>query len=83
MKATWKPSWVIEAREPAFIGPDEEGSTIKMTSHGTQKYLWGNVPAIDVVNLQRNEGVDFAADLHLLFAGGYSFLIFHQSLTPV
>ncbi|KAL8762580.1 MAG: hypothetical protein Q9184_001434 [Pyrenodesmia sp. 2 TL-2023] len=31
------------------------------------KYLWGNVPAIDVLNLQGNEGLDYTGDFRLLF----------------
>lgn len=81
MKAAWRPSWVIEAREPAFIGVGEEGPFVDMVSHGRQKYLWGNVPAFDLLNLQQNEGVDFAKDLRLLFAGGYCFFVLYQSLT--
>ena len=74
MKETWKPSWVVEARQPAFIGSDEEGpSFVGSISYGKQKYLWGNVPAVDLLNLQQNEGVDYAEDLRLLFAGGYLF----------
>lgn len=68
MKVTWEPSWAVKAREPAFIG--SEGSPlVDMASHGRKKYLWGNVPAIDLLNLQQNEGVDFTEDLRLLFAG--------------
>lgn len=36
---------------------------------GTIKYLWGNIPAVDVVKLEENEGKDFAQPLSLLFAG--------------
>ena len=71
MKTTWKPSWVVEAREPAFIGAGNEGQPVDMVSYGRQKYLWGNVPALDLLNLQQNEGVDFDGDLRLLFAGDY------------
>lgn len=81
MRVTWRPSWVVEAREPAFIRGDEEGPFVDMVSHGSQKYLWGNVPALDLLNLQQNEGVDFAEDLRLLFAGGYYFVMLYQSLT--
>ena len=83
MKATWRPSWIVEGREPAFIAGDEEGPIVDMVSHGRQKYLWGNVPALDLLNLQQNEGIDFAEDLRLLFAGGYCFLMFFQSLTRI
>lgn len=68
MKATWRPSWVVEARRPAFIN-DDQNQFVDMLAHGRQKYLWGNVPAIDILNLQQNEGVDFTGDLRLLFAG--------------
>ena len=81
MKDTWRPSWVVEARQPAFIASDNEGPFVGQISHGRQKYLWGNVPAIDLLNLQRNEGVDYAEDLRLLFAGGYLLLVLYQSLT--
>ena len=66
MKVAWRPSWDVEARHPAFINKD--GGPL-ITSHGREKYLWGNVPALDLLNLQQNEGVDFAEDLRLLFAG--------------
>ena len=58
----------MEKRQPAFIGGDE-GPHVDQVSHGQQKYLWGNVPALDLVKLQQNEGADFAGDLRLLFAG--------------
>ncbi|CAO1606373.1 hypothetical protein XANCAGTX0491_009870 [Xanthoria calcicola] len=83
MKATWRPSWIIEAREPAFIGGGEEAPIVDMVSHGKQKYLWGNVPALDLLNLQQNEGFDFTEDLRLLFAGGYSSLKLYQPLIPI
>lgn len=34
-----------------------------------RKYLFGNVPALDVVSLERNEGIGYRGDLTLLFAG--------------
>ena len=40
-----------------------------MAAFGGQYYLWGNVPALDVLNLKDNEGVnDVERDFHLLFA---------------
>lgn len=41
---------------------------------GGQKYLWGNVPAFDILRLGSNEGEGYSGDLHLLFAGKYSFI---------
>lgn len=72
MKVTWRPSWDVEAGQPAFIS--DEGPPVDFASHGRQKYLWGNVPALDLLNLQQNEGVDSAGDLRLLFAGDYCFV---------
>lgn len=40
-----------------------------MTIFGAKKYLWGNVPAYDVVQLSANEGKAYSRDLRLLFAG--------------
>ena len=78
MRLTWRPSWVVEARQPTFIG-----LSVDMVAHGSKKYLWGNVPALDILNLQKNEGIDFAGDLRLLFAGGYCFVMLYQSLTLI
>ncbi|KAI8955701.1 hypothetical protein F4801DRAFT_600911 [Xylaria longipes] len=67
MKETWKPRWVAENRPPIFIGdriPDQ-------AMFGAVKYLWGNVPAIDVIQLDQNEGVDFQSPINLLFAESY------------
>ncbi|KAI1653498.1 hypothetical protein F4813DRAFT_374473 [Daldinia decipiens] len=58
----WQPSWVEENRVPAFMG-----SSHTHESYGPNKYLWGNVPAIDVIQLKDNEGVDFKNPLNLLF----------------
>ncbi|KAL9129400.1 MAG: hypothetical protein Q9217_002131 [Psora testacea] len=83
MRAKWRPSWIVEAREPAFIGGDKDGPVFDMVSYGTQKYLWGNVPALDLLNLQQNEGVDFAEDLRLLFAASGDIRNMVKSLTGV
>ncbi len=31
--------------------------------------MWGNMPALDVLNLERNEGCEEGRDYALLFAG--------------
>ncbi len=36
---------------------------------GGMKYLWGNVLAIDVLQLGSNEREDYQKDIRLLFAG--------------
>lgn len=57
----------MEGRQPAFI--TAEGSDIRITPYGAQKYLWGNVPALDLLNLKQNGGVEFAGNFRLLLAG--------------
>lgn len=65
-KPTWEPSWEVENRTPSFvIGEDD----VSMATFGGLKYLWGNVPAMDIFKMERNEGVSYAKDLRILFAG--------------
>jgi hypothetical protein len=68
-KETWQPAWILEKRKPAFVGdgpPNIFGGT---------KYLWGNVPAFDILKLASNEGEAYTGDLRLLFAGLYSIIL--------
>lgn len=55
----------MENRVPDFVGGDYK----EYTSFGGRKYFWGNMPAIDILGLQRNEGLGFGEDCRLLFAG--------------
>ncbi|KAK1624557.1 hypothetical protein BDP81DRAFT_437802 [Colletotrichum phormii] len=59
----WQPDWVLENRAPAFIGNGHPQVT-----YGAGKYLWGNVPAFDVLQLNANEGVSYDEQVRLLFA---------------
>lgn len=61
----WRPQWVQERRQPAFVG--DTGPPL--VSHGTRKYLWGNMPSVDIVKLDENEGSSYDQDLKILFAG--------------
>ncbi|KAF5564049.1 hypothetical protein FPANT_14199, partial [Fusarium pseudoanthophilum] len=61
-KKSWEPEWVVQGREPAFIGP-----RINVT-FGGKKYLFGNVPALDVLQLPSNEGEAYEGQLRLMFA---------------
>lgn len=71
MKETWQPAWEREGREPAFLGPTLPGmlGQVKFGSLARSKYLWGNMPAFDLVQLKTNEGADYDKPLSLLFAG--------------
>ncbi|KAH0425491.1 hypothetical protein CcaCcLH18_10950 [Colletotrichum camelliae] len=62
-KKDWQPDWVLENRAPAFVGDGPP-----QTAFGGRKYLWGNVPAFDVLQLGANKGVSYNKQLRLLFA---------------
>ena len=66
-KKNWRPQWDLENREPAWA----TGSASRNwhNTFGENKYLWGNVPAIDVLRLDHNEGHGYQHGLSLLFAG--------------
>ncbi|KAF2174400.1 hypothetical protein K469DRAFT_756748 [Zopfia rhizophila CBS 207.26] len=61
LKSTWQPGWELERRTPAFVGGRG------LIPFGGQKFLWGNMPAFDLVNLSSNEGMDYNGHLKLLF----------------
>ncbi|KAJ6465152.1 hypothetical protein C8R47DRAFT_991632 [Mycena vitilis] len=65
MDSSWQPAWTKERRAPAFVnnGPPH----IFFGTFGN--YLWGNVPAINCLQLGRNEGQRAASmDLKFCFA---------------
>ena len=75
----------MEDRSPTFVEDDSGDKTAPSsitTSFGKGKYLWGNMPAIDVLRIERNEGRDFGGDLWLLFAGKCSKEMGHTSKRP-
>ncbi|KAL7628839.1 hypothetical protein AAE478_000354 [Parahypoxylon ruwenzoriense] len=63
LKQNWRPQWETQARVPAFIG----GPRLH-TFNDQKKYLWGNMPAFDLLNLTSNEGTNYNKKLDLLFA---------------
>lgn len=67
LKPTWLPQWDIQRRPPAFVGHNVP--SLSTFNFKDSKYLWGNMPACDVLNLSGNEGTGFQSDVHLLFAG--------------
>jgi hypothetical protein len=60
----WQPEWRKQQREPAFSSEAAVNSRF-----GTEKWLWGNIPSVDVIKLGRNEGETYQQDLNVLFAG--------------
>ncbi|GFF81194.1 hypothetical protein IFM60648_05945 [Aspergillus lentulus] len=61
-KGTWQPAWLLENRKPSFIA---EGLGQQF---GTKKYLWGNIPASDILRLGSNEGEEYGGVIRILFA---------------
>jgi len=63
----WRLAWEREGRTPAWVRstPSRKGHN----PFGGNKYLWGNTPAIDILQLERNEGVPYVEHIALLFAG--------------
>ncbi|KAF9225919.1 hypothetical protein BS17DRAFT_777877 [Gyrodon lividus] len=67
----WKPAWINDGRTPTFIDKGNM-TTMEEFAHRFQEKLavglslWGNIPAMDIVNLQNNEK-DPGTDLSLAF----------------
>lgn len=67
LKSNWRPCWEREGHTPAFATPQQARNL--HNPFGETKYLWGNVPAVDVINLEHNEGRGFTGNFSVLFAG--------------
>ncbi|KAI0315993.1 hypothetical protein OF83DRAFT_1245784 [Amylostereum chailletii] len=67
----WRPRWVQEGREPSFIDGNERDSDTDWREEvhplGRGMSLWGNMPATDILNLPRNEGLS-PGNLAIAFA---------------
>ncbi|KAL5342064.1 hypothetical protein BJX70DRAFT_386470 [Aspergillus crustosus] len=62
----WQPAWVWENRNPAFVG----GEAHSQKGFGENKYVWGNVPAFDLLKLDSNErNESYDGGHRILFAG--------------
>ncbi|KZP04276.1 hypothetical protein FIBSPDRAFT_767683 [Athelia psychrophila] len=69
LKADWQPAWVTENRSPAFIGGGPPITQFGRRANQNATYVWGNVTAIDCLNVARNEGsAARSADFKLCFA---------------
>ncbi|KAJ2915807.1 hypothetical protein MD484_g4592, partial [Candolleomyces efflorescens] len=62
----WKPSWANEDRLPGFIEMDPKAPTLEKTLFDGGSSLWGNMPAVDLINLAGNEA-DAMKDFSLAF----------------
>lgn len=78
-KDKWQPAYYREGRQPAW-----ETNAAASNFHnpfGGGKYLWGNTPAMDVLKLEQNEGLGYAEDISLLFAGKSSAELVGHTIT--
>lgn len=66
-KSSWLPEWDRSNRNPAWAS--DTASRNLHNPFGSDKHLWGNTPAIDILQIERNEGLDYGDDVALLFAG--------------
>ncbi|KAF9239784.1 hypothetical protein BU15DRAFT_46298 [Melanogaster broomeanus] len=68
----WKPAWIVEGRQPTFIDKTNMSTAEEFARRFQEKLaiglsLWGNIPAMDIVNLPNNEK-ELNTDLSLAFA---------------
>ena len=64
MRPRYVPAWVREGRIPRFINNDAS-----FVSFGEKRFLWGNMPALDILKMKDSEGLeDLGRDISLLFA---------------
>ncbi|KZP09098.1 hypothetical protein FIBSPDRAFT_900738 [Athelia psychrophila] len=69
LKADWQPAWATENRQPAFINEGPQHVAFGRNANQNATYVWGNVTAIDCLNVARNEGsAARTADFKLCFA---------------
>ncbi|KIO33875.1 hypothetical protein M407DRAFT_17476 [Tulasnella calospora MUT 4182] len=66
----WLPSCDKEGRPPAYLTMDDSDTMPASPRFGTDRnYLWGDLPACDILNVPTNEGVSIKnQDLNLCFA---------------
>ncbi|KAG6915707.1 hypothetical protein DXG01_010301 [Tephrocybe rancida] len=57
INTAWRPAWIKQKRRPTFMDMDDSSSTTPTfaTFGLPYAYLWGNLPAIDCLNLPENE----------------------------
>jgi len=64
MATKYIPGWIKQGRLPSWVSDSEISSNF-----GVNQYLWGNMPAVDMLNIAQNECVgQVHRDIRLLFA---------------
>ncbi|CCL98321.1 uncharacterized protein FIBRA_00315 [Fibroporia radiculosa] len=58
-RSDWKPAWIVEGRQPEFISSSSSNNrSVHYETNANpleSMNLWGNMPAIDVLNIRHNE----------------------------
>ncbi|KAF2730472.1 hypothetical protein EJ04DRAFT_586287 [Polyplosphaeria fusca] len=67
MAEIYVPRWVKEKRTPQFIGYNHR-EKLGYVSFGGDQFFWGNMPALDILNLQANGGKNTICNTAFLFA---------------
>ncbi|KAH7095343.1 hypothetical protein FB567DRAFT_601187 [Paraphoma chrysanthemicola] len=69
LKDAYEPSFIAEKRLPLYM-TNVDPSGLNLAPHGSMQYLWGNIPALDIINLVGNEGEAevITHNISLLFA---------------
>ena len=64
MDPDWQPTWVDEGREPGFSRNQSQS-----TDRKGKRSLFGEIPGMDCLQLEYNEGMGTNRDLKICFAG--------------
>lgn len=77
MKGKYVPGWIKQDRLPSWVSDSELPSQF-----GVNQYLWGNMPAVDMLNMEENEGAyDIHRDMNILFAASGDIRNIVESIT--
>jgi hypothetical protein len=64
MRSKYVPGWIKQDRVPSWVSDSGLSSDF-----GMNQYLWGNMPAVNILNIEKSENVcDIHRDIDLLFA---------------
>lgn len=67
-KAAWVPRWTRQGRQPTFSFESAQHYH-SIPGKKDVRHLWGNTPAMDLLQLRKNEGLPYEQDLEICFAG--------------
>ncbi|KAI2964610.1 hypothetical protein CBS147323_6309 [Aspergillus niger] len=68
---------------PCLPGVQASGNPPFPLEYSPEEYLWGSTPAVDVLQLESNEGTRYDGDLRLLFAASGDLRNFIQTIARI